>query len=129
PPVHRASGGGQPGAGDLAGDRVGGDAAVADRCPAAGARGRVLGQPGTQSGLRAGADRGREDPLRSRWRCHRPGAAGTAPPAGVACGGQVRPPRAVETRPQGSVYVEMSFSYAKQVVWTATAVFGTVGVL
>lgn len=35
----------------------------------------------------------------------------------------------VETRPQGSVYVEMSFSYAKQVVWTATAVFGTVGVL
>lgn len=35
----------------------------------------------------------------------------------------------VETRPQGSVYVEVSSSHAKQVVWAATAVFGMVGVL
>src|SRR5690606_1275013 len=35
----------------------------------------------------------------------------------------------VESRPEGSVYVEMSFSYAKRVVWTAAGVFGTAGVL
>ncbi|NLC60533.1 MAG: HAMP domain-containing histidine kinase [Gammaproteobacteria bacterium] len=35
----------------------------------------------------------------------------------------------VETRPQGSVYVDMTFSYAKQVVWTAAAMFATGGML
>ncbi len=35
----------------------------------------------------------------------------------------------VETRPQGSVYVDMTFSYAKRVVWAATALFATAGVL
>ena len=35
----------------------------------------------------------------------------------------------VETRPQGSVYVDMTFSYTKQVVWTAAAMFATGGML